>query len=289
MATVYLQQILKSQRGANMNSLHSPIKYFGGKGMMQNKILKFIPDHFGYLEGCVGGGSIFFAKRKSQIEVLNDINQNIYSLFYVLQNKEMFTRLQERLELSYYHELLRTEAKDKLKTELSIEDRAYYYFYWNRLSVQGAGGFSKQTTESRQGASKSVNDFLSSIERLPEIHNRLRQALIFNQNVIDLLPQYDLPKWFYYLDPPYRHSTRTGARYENDMDNSEQEKFLQTVLSLKNAKVLISGYDCKEYSILEKNGFYKEQFEVNVINANNESRKSIETLWMNYKIENSLF
>jgi|JI10StandDraft_1071094.scaffolds.fasta_scaffold213269_3 DNA adenine methylase len=272
-----------------MQSLHSPIKYFGGKGMMQNKILKYIPEHFGYLEGCVGGGSIFFAKRKSPIEVLNDINQNIYSLFYVLQNKEMFSRFRERCELSYYHEVLRTEAKDKLKTELSIEDRAYYYFYWNRLSVQGAGGFSKQTTESRQGVSKSVNDFLSSIERLPEIHNRLRQALVFSQNIIDLLPQYDLPKWFYYLDPPYHHSTRTGARYENDMDNLEQEKFLQSVINLKHAKVLISGYDCSEYSILEQNGFIKEQFEVNVINANNESRKSIETLWMNYQIQESLF
>jgi len=73
------------------------------------------------------------------------------------------------------------------------------------------------------------------------------------------------------------------------MDNEEQEKFLQNVLNLKHAKVLISGYDCKEYSILERNGFYKEQFSVNVVNANNENRTSVETLWMNYQIQESLF
>ena len=193
--------------------MNSPIKYFGGKGMMQNKILQYIPDHLGYLEGCGGGASILFAKKQCKIEVYNDINLNVYSLFKVLADKELFDKFHYKCELTCYHENFRQEAKDKLKTELSLEERAFYYFYLNRTSVQGVGGFYQASFHSRQGINMAVNSFLSAIESLPEIHNRLRQVLICNRDVIELISKYDLKDLFLYLDPPYHHSTRTNARY----------------------------------------------------------------------------
>lgn len=268
--------------------MNSPIKYFGGKGMMQNQILKYFPSHIGYLEPFGGSGAMLFSKNPSDIEIYNDINQNVYSLFYVLSNKERFARFRDKCELSYFHEQLRQEAKDKLKTELSLEDRAYYYFIFNRLSTHGTGGF-YQNIAVRRNLSKSVSDFLSSIDRLPEIHSRVSNLLVYNRNALELMIDYDREGFFFYLDPPYHWSTRTSARYECDLSDTEQIKFIDTCLTLKHAKVLISAYECKEYNELLKNGFYKEQFEVNTINPQKESKKKLETLYMNYQIQESLF
>lgn len=263
--------------------MNSPIRYFGGKTGMEDHIYKYYPDGCkGYLEAFFGSGAMFFHGKKYPIEVINDINQNVYSLFKVLSDKEMFSEFQIKANLAFYSEQLRQEAKDKLQTSLSLEERAFYFFYFNRTSRNGNGGFAPDTSNVRMNSSKSITDYLACVDRLPEIHSRLKQAIVLNQNAIDLLTKYDLPNWFYYLDPPYHWSTRTGARYENDMDDLEQEKFLKAVLSLKHAKVLISGYDCKEYSILEQKGFSKVQF------IGSASEKP-ETLWMNYQIQESLF
>lgn len=279
MASIYCNNTKESQGGI----LKGPIRYFGGKTGMEDHIYKYYPDECkGYLDPFFGSGAMFFHCKKYPIEVINDINQNVYSLFKVLSDETLFNNFRVKANLAFYSEQIRQEAKDRLKTELSLEERAFYFYYYNRTSRNGNGGFAPDVSNVRMNLSKSITDYMASVERLPEIHSRIKQAIVLNQDAINLLSRYDLPNWFYYLDPPYHWSTRTNARYENDMNDLEQQRFLNTVLSLKNAKVLISGYDCKEYSILEENGFSKVQF------IGSESKK-VETLWMNYTITNKLF
>lgn len=167
--------------------MKSPIKYYGGKSYMTNIIINHFPKEYDiYVEGFGGGASVLFQKDKTALEVYNDLGENVYSLFKVLSDKEMFLKLKERMDLAVYSAQLREEYKKDLKTNLSLEDRAYKFLYVNRSSFNGVGGFST-TMIVRRNMSKSTSDFLAMIDKLPEIHNRLSSVIIEHRDIFDLL------------------------------------------------------------------------------------------------------
>jgi DNA adenine methylase len=263
--------------------MNSPIRYYGGKGTMFNNIIQYFPnkeDYDIYVEPFGGSYSIGLKKEPAKVEVYNDLDQNVYSLYKVLSDPDMFQRFKDRCDLILYSDDIRKEFKQKLKQEISIEDRAFYFFYVNRTSHNGICGFSSNSSI-RRNMSKAVSDFLSCIDRLPELHNRLSRVIVTNTNGIDLIRKYNDPKNMLYLDPPYEQSTRTGARYAVDMDREGHLDFLDAVINSR-SKILISGYDCELYETLTENGFTKINFEVKTIDGNFNPKIKTETLWKNY-------
>ena len=250
--------------------MKAPINYFGGKNIMFKYIIEKFPNretYDTYIEPF--GGSYAVGLNMPYIppiEIYNDLEKNIYSLYKVLQDENMFKTFQRMCELSPYDDNLRKEYIDTLKTntDISILNRAYMFFYVNRTSFN---------TYIRRGTSKSVSDYLSGVEHLEELHERLKNIIISNTNAIDLIERFNKENVFMYLDPPYVQSTRTSnIRYEVDMNDEEQDVFLETCINSK-AKLLISGYDNEKYNILLDNGFTKSNFTTN---------NRIETLWQNY-------
>lgn len=243
---------------------------------MTDIIISHFPDTYEvYVEGFGGGASVLFQKEKTDLEVYNDLGENVYSLFKVLSDKDMFQRLKEKLDLTYYSEELRNEYKQDLKTNLSLEDRAYKFIFVNRSSFNGVGGFST-TMLARRNMSKSTSDYLSMIDKLPEIHNRLSSVIIEHKDIFDLLDKYDNEKTFMYLDPPYVKSTRlSNQTYEVEMTNEEHIKLCERLLNFK-GKILLSGYDNEIYKILDSK-FTKFEFK-----SPNSKSEAIECLWKNY-------
>jgi hypothetical protein len=66
------------------------------------------------------------------------------------------------------------------------------------------------------------------------------------------------------------------------MDGEQQKVYLDTLLNIRNAKVLVSGYACDEYKILEENGWERIDYEVKTVSGTNERKTKIESLWKNY-------
>lgn len=264
--------------------MKSPIKYFGGKGTMFKNIIEQFPDKSEYdiyIEPFGGSFSVGLQKEPHGTEIYNDLEKNVYSLYKVLSDPELFKIFKDKCDLTFYSDDIRKTLKEFLKQEnIDIIDRAFYFFYVNRTSHNGVGGFSMNTVI-RRNMSKSVSDFLSSIDRLPELHNRLSRVMVSNIDGIELIKRYDNARTFIYCDPPYEQSTRTSTRYSVDMDRSGHENFLETVIN-SNAKILISGYDCELYDTLTENGFTKIDFEVKTISGNFKPKTKIETLWKNY-------
>lgn len=258
------------------------IRYFGSKGNMWREIGSFFPSNYRmYIEPFGGSGTMLFCQ-KAEIEIYNDIEQNIYTLFKVVADKKLFAEFKARLDLMLYSERLREECKEQLKCDvLDDVDRAICYFYTNYTSHSGMGGFSMHTTEVRRNMSKSVSDYLSKIDGLPEIHQRLSSVIISNKNAFDLFDRYDAENTFYYLDPPYHWSTRGVTRYTIDFTDEQHTNLINKVLTMK-SKILISGYDCEEYNQLTNNGWNKHCFKVNVVDGTNSAKTKVETLWYNY-------
>lgn len=265
--------------------MRSPIKYFGGKNGFANKIIEFFPLNYqlmNYVEPFCGSAAMLFHKDKSPIEVINDLDQNIYSLFKVLINDESFNEFKKLCDLTIYSEqILKEYSKDLKEKDLSDIERAYRFFYLNRTSYNGMGGFSTSSVI-RRNMSKSVSDYLSSIDGLYETHNRLSSVIIHNTDAIKLISKWDKENTFMYLDSPYANETRSAGRYKHDLTDEMQDEYLSTLLTISNAKLLISGYKCERYEILEKNGFKRIDMEIKTQNTNRIGKSKIESLWFNY-------
>lgn len=264
--------------------MNSPIKYFGGKGTMFNNILEHFPkkeEYDIYIEPFGGSFSIGLKKEPHGVEIYNDLEKNVFSLYNVLSNPDMFKKFKEKCDLAFYSDDIRKTLKEYLKNDdIDIIDRAFYFFYVNRTSHNGIGGYSMNTVI-RRSMSKSISDYLSCIDRLPELHDRLSRVIMSNTDGVDLIKRYDNDRTLIYCDPPYEQSTRTITRYKVDMDRTEHEDFLKTVINSK-SKILISGYDCELYDVLTENGFTKINFQVNTISGTFKPKVKTETLWKNY-------
>ena len=267
------------------------IKYFGGKnsnGMGKNIIAHF-PEkgsYDTYIEPFSGGYSIGLQTPDEQIapmEIYNDLYSNVYTLFKVISDKDLFWKFKELCDCAYYSEEMRREFKEKLETDdLDDVHRAFYYFYVNRTSYNGIGGFSSNMIV-RRNMCKSVSDMLSTVDRLPELHQRLSHTVVMSRDGVDLIRTYDKENVFLYCDPPYAHETRGEARYDVDMDDDKQVEFLNACIESK-AKLLISGYDCELYEeyLVRRGGFEKIQFDVSTMSGAYKKKSKTETLWKNY-------
>jgi DNA adenine methylase len=218
--------------------------------------------------------------------IVNDLNKNIYSFFKVLQDKEMFERMKSKFDLLFYSEDIFFESLEWLnergQDDCSIEDRAYHFFIVNRMSYSGnCMSFARNLTI-RRNTSKSVSDMLSSIDGMYEIHGKIQNFIILNRNALELIENYNLPGYLFYLDPPYHHSTRTKTRYPVDMDNGMQEKFVNLIVNGK-SKYLVSAYRCDLYdNVLVGNGWKRVEFTVNTVSGANKPKEKTECLYLNF-------
>ena len=250
---------------------------------MFNEILEHFPadsEYKIYLEPYGGSGAMLLSRPLSgHVEIYNDIYENVYSLFKCLSDKALFDELKARCDLALYSSQLRAEYKEKLKEKLSLPERAYYYWYVNRSSHNGVGGWSVNCCVRRK-MSKATSDFLSCIDRMGELHDRLSAVIIENRDAIKLIKKYDQSNVFIYCDPPYHHDTRGSSRYVHDYTDEQHEEFIDACLASQ-AKILVSGYACPAYVRLETK-FKRIDFEVNTIDGTFEKKTKVESLWKNY-------
>ena len=211
------------------------------------------------------------------------LKKNVYCLHKVLQDTVLFDEFKYKAEKALYDETTWKEYKELLKTEhISIADRAFYFWYVNRTSVNGIGGFSYSGIHVRKGLHYTLRKMHASIERLQEIHNKLLTVIITNKNVFELLPKYDHDTVCMYLDPPYPLSTRNGKAYVIEWSDEDHRRLVEMLLNIKNPKILLSGYDNEIYKELENNGWKKESFQANSSSAAGMAQSKTENLWLNY-------
>jgi len=270
--------------------MNSPIRYFGGKGGMYKEIIKHFPSddtYDTYLEAFGGGGSILFQKSpNTPIEIYNDLEENVYSLFKSISDPLLFKIFKEKCDLTYYSEQLRKEYIQSLRRDsLSIVDRAYKYFIVNRTSRNGIGGFSMNLII-RRNMSKSISDMLSTVDNLEPVHQRLSRVIITNKDALKMVDEYNSENVFIYADPPYHHSRRTNVRYKVDMDNEKQKIFIDKIINSK-SKILLSGYNNDEYErLLENNNWIRVDFDVHTVDGKERPKTKVESLWKNYQLTN---
>jgi DNA adenine methylase len=225
--------------------------WYGGKTSHLKWLLPIINqiEHVTYNEPFGGSAAVLLNKQPSKIEVYNDVYGDVVNFFRVLRDKR--EELLPLLELTPYSRL---EFEESLRSDRDTDvERARKFFVVARqvrtglATTASVGRWAYVTRDSRRGMALVVSRWLSAIDGLEDICNRLREVQIENLPGFDVITRYDTTDTLHYIDPPYLMSERSGGvGYQNEMSEEKHVELLNIVKSLS-GKVVISGYQNNLY------------------------------------------
>lgn len=149
------------------------IPWIGGKRRLSKHILPLIPEHTCYVEPFAGAAAILFLKQPSKVEVINDINLDLITLYRVVQNhlEEFVRQFKWSLTSRQIYEWLQITPPETL-TDIQ---RSVRFFYLQKLSF--GGKVSGQTFGTATTSPPRLN-FLRLEEELSQAHLRLSRITI---------------------------------------------------------------------------------------------------------------
>jgi DNA adenine methylase len=178
--------------------MDSFLSYVGGKSLLCDKIIPLIPQHKCYVEVFAGAAWLLFRKPPSRIEILNDINGDLTTLYRCVKN-----HLDELVRYMRWLLVSRDEwerfRKEDPSTLTDIQRSARFFFLLkNSFS-------SKLDFSSFRVSSTGLPTFnlLRIEEVLSEAHTRLARTYIENRPFQNIVQRFDRCETFFYLDPPY--------------------------------------------------------------------------------------
>jgi DNA adenine methylase len=163
-----------------------PLRYYGGKTYQAAWILDVIKryEFKTYIEPFGGSGAILFAKEPSPVEIYNDIYSDLVTIYRVLSTPKMYKEFVMFIENSPYSRELFGESKNALSHgRLSSAERAGHFFITIRQSYSGLR--TNWSSAGKCGKPKAT-PYRHAIDRLPEVHERLRNVHIEHKDAVRL-------------------------------------------------------------------------------------------------------
>lgn len=205
------------------------VSYSGGKGRSLKEIFPLIPDHFSYFEPFGGGGAVLLNKPPSKIEIYNDLDQGIVSIFRALQNEKARVKFTRRIdEMVFSRELFSDYLHSNPVELLEIACRSFYLLKCSFASAQRIFAYSLERSRTIK-----IN-FLELIIR------RLKKVIIENLDWKILMDRFkDEKKMFMFVDPPYY---KTNNKYTKGCNTIDYE-LLRDTLRVFKGKFLLTIND----------------------------------------------
>jgi DNA adenine methylase len=261
-----------------------PLKIHGGKHYLASWVISHFPPHTHYLEPFFGGGSVLLAKDPvGTSETVNDMNAHLINFWRVLRDPCLFNQLAMQATLTPFSEYEFWDAHSQL-TSTNPVIRACGFLVRNRQSRQGLErDYATPSRRTRRGMHEGVAAWLSAVDGLPEVHERIRRVEIRQMPAVEFIERYDHEDALFYCDPPYLPETRTVKdAYKHEM-NADDHAVLLDALAAIRGKFVLSGYPSELYAKYEKHcGWSRaEKFIDNKAGSGDSKRTMTECLWMN--------
>ena len=280
--------------------MRSSIRWHGGKSYQSKHILSLMPAHTRYCEAFFGSGAVLFAKEYEGVaEYVNDRNGTLCHFWSILADPANFAIFRRMVECTPFSQQEFDEAQQRLAggetpgawnwdNEIRV---AVDFFIINRQSRQGLGkDFATPTTRLRAGMNENVSAWLSAVDGLPEVHERLRRVEIWNEDSITFIDKLDKSyDTLFYLDPPYVLNTRRDNADEYgafEMSLEDHKRLISYLLRGMRGKVLLSGYPNELYDseLTRERGWRYVDLEIPNHSSSSISKEmKCERLWMNYQ------
>jgi DNA adenine methylase len=261
------------------------LKYPGSKWRMADWIISLMPPHKSYLEPFFGSGAVFFNKRPSRIETINDLDGEIVNLFRCV--REWPEELACAVALTPYSREEYERAWSRFKAggkACGIEDaRLTLVRYWQSHGSTSVykGGW-KNDRAGREYA-YDVRYWRNLPGWVLDAAERLKDAQIEQTQAVELIRRFKHPDVLIYADPPYVVSTRKGKQYVVDMVEDRQHIELLEALKEHPGPVILSGYENELY---EKHLQGWMKLHKKALAEGGAART--ETVWLNYEPQISM-
>jgi len=276
-----------------MHNKNLCLPYTGGKAYLADSIVRLLPKTDLYIEPFAGGAKVFFAKEPTKIEVLNDVDEDLITLYRVLQDTKKRSELLKRLKFTLYEEKKHIELKRIYKENnnsfncLDEVERAHSYFYLLMSSFNKKIGIGFSYAKARNIASR----FTRKLKTIVYCGIRLKNAIIHCRNAMQIFDMYDTEDAVWYLDPPYLGNTRCSNLYTHEFaDEKEHIDLLERIKKLK-GYVILSGYPSELYNSYLDNWFQIKKNITLTVGSKTKGLKRfsgsprIEVLWLNEKAQ----
>jgi DNA adenine methylase len=277
---------IKGKAAANGKSVRPPFSYYGAKQRLASQIIKMLPPHNAWVEAFCGSAALTCAKPPCPIEVINDLDGQVVTLFKQLRHNPEALRKAVALTPYSSREFERARPTDKRLGSLEIARR---FLIKTMMTVNGTvdaegnrSGFSFSQSYAREGREARVNRWYNLPDRLSDVIERLRQVRIEHRDARELLEMFQRrPATLVYLDPPYFTKREHGYVIDAN-DQKFHAELLTTCLNCK-CMLLISGYDNKLYQkMLVRDGAWKKKkIETHTRDTTGKDYARTEVLWMN--------
>lgn len=262
--------------------MKTPITYYGGKQKLAPVIIDLIPTHILYAEPFSGGAAVFFAKKPSEVEVLNDTNGELINFYQVIKNH--FDKLALEIRNTLHSRKLHQHAWVIYSNPELFDPIKRAWAVWV-LSSQGFAGQLAGTWGYDIGAPETSRKIYFNKTDFTELYNqRLEKVQLENADALYIIRSRDSDDSFFYCDPPYYNS---NMGHYKGYTKKDFEELLELLSGIK-GKFLLSSYPSVLLDDFIKNNQWSTiQFE-QLVTVNVKSRvdkKKIEVLTANYPLK----
>ena len=190
----------------------------GGKSKIKIKIIDLIPEHKTFVEAFVGGGSVFFGRKdRSEVEVVNDRDPDIFHIYKDTQ--ELGDQLKNTDFRANKTKFERFKKQTKFKSNKERLQRNIY------LSLNSFRSDRKSFNPSKLDSQKNPGKNF----RESGYQERLKGVKILNQDYDKVIKKFDAPDTFFYLDPPYSRAEANKDFTFNTIDIEDLNKLLRGI------------------------------------------------------------
>lgn len=223
------------------------LRWHGGKFILSQWIISHFPQHRVYVEPYGGAGSVLLQKPRSYCEVWNDVNEDLYNLFWVMRNH--YGELADSLRLTPFSrrefEIAHLPHSNPIEKARRLVIRSYMGFGSGSASnMDRPTGFRANTNRS---GTTPAHDWVNYEKHMHQLADRIRGIVLECRPALQVMASHDSGHTLFYLDPPYLEETRKGfGAYSHEMSKENHIEMLDFVLRLK-GMVVISGYSSELY------------------------------------------
>lgn len=259
----------------------SPLRYPGGKFYAVKHILPFLDclPHDEFREPFVGGGSIFFAKKKVAFNWINDLEKDVIDLFSGFCDEQVV----QYLETQFAVEIATPERHKEVKSyiPLNFTEKVFRTYFLNRTSYSGI--INKPAWGYKEGKSSPPQNWIAFVKQAAVKLRNVRMTSFDFQDVISAKAKGKLV--LMYLDPPYFHADQKRA-YTKSFVLEDHER-LSNVLRGTEHHFCLSYDDCTEIrNLYSWANIYEKKWLYNTANKKGESRElGNELIITNYPVE----
>ena len=257
------------------------VRYHGGKVRLADRIVGLFPPHETYVEPFGGGAAVLLAKPRSRLEVYNDLDGDMVTLFRVVRDRP--DELARAITLTPFaraeHKTAYQDAEHDLERARRVLIRSHF--------GHGSSGIHRTTGFRAAGlraGTLPVHCWASLPETVAEAGERMRGVVIECRPAVQVMHAHDGDGTVHYVDPPYLPETRDRGRdYRHEMTRSDHVDLLDCLRSLRGV-VVLSGYASALYDDA-LNGWRR----IEIKTVADRAAPRTEVIWCNFADATPLF